>query len=83
MIHFRNNKTEKEVHRKMSLTWDQKLGLVQEKWSQDMIHFCHDHDHEHDPRKYFLPGIKNLVLSRTGNCFSPQNLSMMHGTLYN
>ena len=44
MIHFRNNKTEKEVHRKMSLTWDQKLSLVQEKWSQDMIHFCHDHD---------------------------------------
>ena len=27
-IHFRNNKTEKEMHRKMFLTWDQKLGLV-------------------------------------------------------
>ena len=26
-------------------------------------------------------GMRNLVLSRTGNCFSPENLSMMQGTL--
>ena len=25
-------------------------------------------------------GIKNFVLSKTGSCFSPLNLSMMHGT---
>ena len=31
-------------------------------------------------RRWVVPGIRNFVLSSTGNCFSPQNLSMMQGT---